>query len=60
MCGQRKWQLTVIDADAHDIDDGEVRVTMTLSDAQIGKAPETFAGIDGVVAVLHAEDDVDD
>jgi putative Mg2+ transporter-C (MgtC) family protein len=59
MCGQRKWQLTELDADAHDIDDGEVRVTMTLSGAQIGKAPETFAAIDGVVAVLHAEDDVD-
>jgi putative Mg2+ transporter-C (MgtC) family protein len=59
MCGQRKWQLTELDADVHDIDDGEVRVTMTLSGAQIGKAPETFAAIDGVVAVLHAEDDVD-
>jgi putative Mg2+ transporter-C (MgtC) family protein len=59
MCGQRKWQLTELDADAHDIDDGEVRVTMTLSGAQIGKAPETFAAIDGVIAVLHAEDDVD-
>jgi putative Mg2+ transporter-C (MgtC) family protein len=59
MCGQRKWQLTELDADAHDIDDGEVRVTMTLSGSQIGKAPETFAAIDGVVAVLHAEDDVD-
>lgn len=59
MCGQRKWQLTELDADAHDIDHGEVRVTMTLSGSQIGKAPETFAAIDGVVAVLHAEDDVD-
>jgi putative Mg2+ transporter-C (MgtC) family protein len=33
--------------------------TMTLSGAQIGKPPETFAPIDGVVAVLHAEDEVD-
>ena len=59
MCGQRKWQLTELDADAHDIDDGEVRVTMTLSGAQMGKAPEAFAAIDGVVAVLHAENDAD-
>ena len=28
--GQRNWQLTELDADAHDVDDGEVRVTMTL------------------------------
>lgn len=59
MCGQRKWQLTELDADAHDIDDGEVRVTMTLSGAQMGKAAETFATINGVIAVLSAEDDAD-
>ncbi|BBY20858.1 hypothetical protein MSTO_10630 [Mycobacterium stomatepiae] len=59
MCGQRKWQLTELDADAHDIDDGEVRVTMTLSGAQMGKAAETFAAINGVIAVLSAEDDAD-
>jgi putative Mg2+ transporter-C (MgtC) family protein len=59
MCGQCKWQLTELDADAHDIDDGEVRVMMTLSGARIGKAAETFATIDGVTAVLPAEDDVE-
>jgi putative Mg2+ transporter-C (MgtC) family protein len=59
MCGQRNWQLTELDADAHDIDDGEVRVTMTLSGTQMVKAPETFAAINGVVAVLRAEDDED-
>jgi putative Mg2+ transporter-C (MgtC) family protein len=59
MCGQCKWQLTELDADAHDIDHGEVRVTMNLSGARMGKAPETFAAIDGVIAVLGAEDDVD-
>lgn len=59
ICGQRKWQLTELDADAHDIDDGEVQVTMTLSGAQMGKAPEAFAAVDGVIAVLRAEDEVD-
>jgi putative Mg2+ transporter-C (MgtC) family protein len=59
ICGQRKWQLTELDADAHDIDDGEVRVTMTLSGAQMGKAPEAFAAVDGVIAVLRAEDAID-
>ena len=29
IAGQRNWQLTELDADAHDIDDGEVTVTMT-------------------------------
>jgi putative Mg2+ transporter-C (MgtC) family protein len=59
MCGQCNWQLTELDADAHDIDEGEVRVAMTLSGAQMGKAPATFAGISGVIAVLRAEEDVD-
>jgi putative Mg2+ transporter-C (MgtC) family protein len=54
--GQRNWQLTELDADAHDIDDGEVRVTMTLSGANMGNAPDVFADVDGVIAVLHAED----
>src|ERR1700759_916390 len=34
ICGQQNWQLTELDADAYDIDDGEVRVTMTLSGAK--------------------------
>jgi putative Mg2+ transporter-C (MgtC) family protein len=59
MCGQQNWQLTELDADAHDIDDGQVRVTMTLSGARIGGAPATFAALDGVIAVLGAEEDVD-
>jgi putative Mg2+ transporter-C (MgtC) family protein len=59
LCGQRNWQLTELDADAHDIDDGEVRVTMTLSGSQMGNAPEVFASVDGVIAVLRAEDEVD-
>ena len=57
--GQRKWQLTELDADAYDIDDGEVRVTMTLSGARMGNATNVFADIDGVVAVLRAEDESD-
>jgi putative Mg2+ transporter-C (MgtC) family protein len=58
LCGQRNWQLTELDADAHDIDDGEVRVTMTLSGSQMQNAPEVFATVDGVIAVLRAEDEV--
>ena len=57
--GQRKWQLTELDADAHDIDDGEVRVTMTLSGAKMGNATDIFADVDGVVAVLRADDEED-
>ena len=56
---QRNWQLTALEADANDIDDGEVRVTMTLSGAKMGSATEIFADLDGVVAVLRAEDDAD-
>jgi putative Mg2+ transporter-C (MgtC) family protein len=57
--GQQNWQLTELDADAHDIDDGEVRVTMTLSGAKMGSAQDVFAELDGVVAVLRADDDTD-
>ncbi len=59
ICGQRDWQLTELDADAHDIDDGEVRVTMTLSGAKMGSATEVFAEVDGVVAVLRGGEDPD-
>ncbi|OBA71871.1 Mg2+ transporter-C (MgtC) family protein [Mycobacterium sp. 1554424.7] len=59
ICGQRDWQLTELDADAHDIDDGEVRVTMTLSGAKMGNATEVFTGVDGVVAVLRGGEEPD-
>jgi putative Mg2+ transporter-C (MgtC) family protein len=59
ICGQRNWQLTELDADAHDIDSGEVGVTMTVSGAKIANATEVFGKVDGVVAVLQAEDDPD-
>ena len=59
ICGQRNWQLTELDADAHDIDDGEVRVTMTLSGAKMGNARDVFAELDGVIAVLRADDESD-
>jgi putative Mg2+ transporter-C (MgtC) family protein len=59
ICGQRNWQLTELDADAHDIDDGEVRVMMTLSGPKMGDAPEVFADVDGVIAALRAEDEMD-
>jgi putative Mg2+ transporter-C (MgtC) family protein len=59
VCGQRKPQLTELDADAYDIDSGEVGVTMTLSGATAVQAKEVFAGVDGIVAVVRAEDDPD-
>lgn len=59
ICGQREWQLTELDADAHDIDDGEVRVTMTLSGARMGSASDVLAGVDGVVTVLRGGEDPD-
>jgi putative Mg2+ transporter-C (MgtC) family protein len=59
ICGQQHWQLTELDADAHDIDDGEVRVTMTLSGAKIASAQQVFGDVDGVVAVLRPDDDPD-
>ena len=59
ICGQRNWQLTGIDADAHDIDEGEVRVTMTLSGPKMATAKDVFADVEGVVAVLRAEDEAD-
>jgi putative Mg2+ transporter-C (MgtC) family protein len=59
ICGQREWQLTELDADAHDIDDGEVRVTMTISGAKMGSASEVFEEVDGVVAILRGGEEPD-
>jgi putative Mg2+ transporter-C (MgtC) family protein len=59
ICGQREWQLTELDADAHDIDDGEVRVTMTLSGAKMDSASAVFEEVDGVVAILRGGEEPD-
>ena len=59
LCGQRNWQLTELDADAHDVDHDQVGVTMTLSGAKIANALNAFSAVDGVVAVLRAEDETD-
>jgi putative Mg2+ transporter-C (MgtC) family protein len=59
ICGQHNWQLTELDADRHDIDDGEVRVTMTLSGARMGNARDVFAELDGVIAVLRGDEEPD-
>ncbi|OBH02739.1 MgtC/SapB family protein [Mycobacterium sp. E1747] len=59
ICGQQNWQLTELDADAHDIDDGEVRVAMTLSGSRIASARQVLGDVDGVVAVFQADDDPD-
>ncbi len=58
-CGQRKWQLTELDADPHDIERDQVGVTMTLSGAKVSNATRVLADVDGVSAVLRAEDDPD-
>ncbi len=57
--GQENWQLTELDADPHDIDDGEVAVTMTLSGAKIATATDAFAEVGGVVAVVRADGEPD-
>ena len=59
ICGQRKWHLYELDSAPHDVDDGQVGVTMTLSGAKITNAAEVFAEVDGVIAVLQAEDEDD-
>ena len=59
LCGQRDWQLTELDADPHDIDNGEVAVAMTLSGARIANAKDAFDDVDGVVAVIRADDEPD-
>jgi putative Mg2+ transporter-C (MgtC) family protein len=58
-CGQRKWQLNELDADPHDIERDQVGVTITLSGARIGNAAQVLGEIDGVAAVLSAEDEPD-
>jgi putative Mg2+ transporter-C (MgtC) family protein len=59
ICGQRKWHLFELDSAPHDVDDGQVGVTVTLSGAKITSAAEVFADVDGVIAVLQAEDQPD-
>lgn len=59
VCGQRKWLLTELDADPHDLDSGQVGVTMTLSGNRIANATQVLAGVDGVAAVLKADDEPD-
>jgi putative Mg2+ transporter-C (MgtC) family protein len=59
VCGQRNWHLFELDADPHDLDRGEVGVTMTLSGAKIATATQVFTEVEGVVAVLQAEDEPD-
>lgn len=59
ICGQRDWQLTELDADPHDIDNGEVWATMILAGARIASATDASVGVDGVVAVLRASDETD-
>jgi putative Mg2+ transporter-C (MgtC) family protein len=57
ICGQKKWHLFELDTAPHDADGAQVGVTMTLSGAKIANATEAFTEVDGVVAVLQAEDD---
>ncbi|OIN81971.1 MgtC/SapB family protein [Mycobacterium malmoense] len=59
VCGQRNWLLTELDADAHDIDLDQVGVTMTLSGDKIANAMQVLREVDGVNAVLRAEESTD-
>ncbi|WP_156689628.1 MgtC/SapB family protein [Mycobacterium sp. Marseille-P9652] len=59
VCGQWDWQLTELDADPHDIDNGEVAVTMTLSGSRIAQATDAFGEVDGVVAVIRGDEESD-
>jgi putative Mg2+ transporter-C (MgtC) family protein len=59
LCGQREWHLFELEGAAHDVADGHVAVTLTLSGAKIAGAAELFSGVDGVVAVLQSEDEPD-
>jgi putative Mg2+ transporter-C (MgtC) family protein len=59
VCGQRKWQLTELDADDGNLDRDQVSVSMTLSGAKIGSAADVLAQVDGVSAVFSADDEPD-
>jgi putative Mg2+ transporter-C (MgtC) family protein len=59
VCGQRNWQLTELDADDGNIDRDQVGVTMTLSGNGIVNAAQVLDAIDGVSAVLNADDEPD-
>jgi putative Mg2+ transporter-C (MgtC) family protein len=58
-CGQRNWQLTELEADEGNIDRDQVAVSMTLSGNGIGNAAQVLGEIDGVSAVLNADDEPD-
>jgi putative Mg2+ transporter-C (MgtC) family protein len=47
--GQRKWQLTELDADPHDIERDQVGVTMTLSGAKIATPGRCSARLTGLL-----------
>lgn len=55
--GRKHWQLFELDATSPDVDGDQITVTLTLSGAKVMSAVETFAAVDGVVAVLEADDD---
>jgi putative Mg2+ transporter-C (MgtC) family protein len=59
VCGQRSWQLTELEADDGNIDRDQVAVAMTLSGNKISNAAQVLSEIDGVSAVLNAEDEPD-
>jgi putative Mg2+ transporter-C (MgtC) family protein len=59
VCGQRKWQLTELVADPHDLERDQVGVTITLAGTRIANAAQVLADIDGVAAVLPGEDEPD-
>lgn len=59
VCGQRKWQLTELDADPHDYERDQVGVTMTLTGSKIINAAQVLTNVEGVAAVLPADEEPD-
>ncbi len=59
VCGQQKWQLTEFDADPRDYERDQVGVTMTLTGSKVINAAQVLASVDGVSAVVPAEEEPD-
>lgn len=55
VCGQRKWELTRLEADHRDIGSGQVGVMMTMSGAKLAQARQVISDAEGVVAVIAGE-----
>ncbi|HET9876686.1 MAG TPA: MgtC/SapB family protein [Mycobacterium sp.] len=57
ICGHRNWQLIELDADASGIERGQVGVMLSLSGTKIMQAKQVLEAVDGVAAVVQAENE---